>query len=87
MDLKTSGFYAKNASKLAAQYMTADYALEERILAAFARSQKILDVGCGAGRDLSILLSKDKDAFGVDPSREMLNAACETLHVQGYKIR
>jgi SAM-dependent methyltransferase/SOS-response transcriptional repressor LexA len=84
MDAKTSVFYSQNAGKLAGQYAPALHALEDLLATVFARSHKILDVGCGTGRDLSFLLSKGKDAYGVDPSREMLNAACETLHAHGF---
>lgn len=84
MDAQTSVFYSRNAGKLAGQYATSLPTLEDRLASVFARSHKILDVGCGSGRDLSFFLSHDKNAFGVDPSSEMLNAACETLQAQGF---
>ena len=48
---------------------------EDRLITAFAKAHKILDVGCGTGRDLAWLLSKGKDAYGIDPSKAMLTAA------------
>lgn len=84
MDRETSVFYSQNAGKLARQYTTALPTLEDRLASVFARSHKILDVGCGTGRDLSFFLSQGKDAFGMDPSSEMLKAACETLQAQGF---
>lgn len=83
MDAKTSIFYSKNAGKLAGQYATALPLLEDRLNTVFARCRKILDVGCGTGRDLSFFLGKGKDAFGVDSSEEMLDAAHKTLGAQG----
>jgi len=84
MDPETSAFYSQNAGKLAEQYASALHTLEDHLAAVFARSHKILDVGCGTGRDLSFLLGKGKDAYGVDPSREMLVAALRTLEELGF---
>lgn len=84
MDSETSAYYSQNASKLAEQYATAIYSLDECLNSAFAKAQKILDVGCGTGRDLAFLLGNGKDAYGVDPSREMLVAAHQALGVRGF---
>jgi ubiquinone/menaquinone biosynthesis C-methylase UbiE/SOS-response transcriptional repressor LexA len=84
MDPETSAFYSQNAGKLAGQYASALHTLEDRLATAFARSSKILDVGCGTGRDLSFLLSNGKDAYGVDPSREMLIAAHQAIEARGF---
>jgi len=56
---------------------------EERLITAFAKARKILDVGCGTGRDLAWLLRKGKDVYGADPSKEMLAAANSSLASQG----
>lgn len=84
MDSKTSAYYSQNAGKLAGQYASALLTLKSHLATVFARSHKILDVGCGTGRDLSVLLGNGKDAYGVDPSREMLIAAHQTLEAQGF---
>ena len=83
MDSETSVYYSQNASRLAEQYATVVHTLEDCLTSVFARSHKILDVGCGTGRDLSFLLGNGKDAYGVDPSREMLVAAHQTLGARG----
>jgi SAM-dependent methyltransferase len=70
MDSETSVYYSQNASRLAEQYATVVHTLEDCLTSVFARSHKILDVGCGTGRDLSFLLGNGKDAYGVDPSRK-----------------
>ena len=36
---------------------------------------KLLDVGCGSGRDASALAERGYDVVAVDPSKEMLKAA------------
>ena len=83
MDLETTVFYSRNAGILADQYASALHALKDQLTAAFARSHKVLDVGCGTGRDLSFLLGNGKDAYGLDPSREMLAAAHQALGARG----
>ena len=56
---------------------------EERLITVFGKAHKILDVGCGSGRDLAWLLRRGKDAYGVDPSKEMLASANSSLAQQG----
>jgi SAM-dependent methyltransferase len=84
MDSETSVYYSQNASKLAEQYATVVHTLEDCLTSVFARSHKVLDVGCGTGRDLSFLLGNGKDAYGVDPSREMLVVALQTIEARGF---
>ena len=86
MDVRTSAFYSKNAEVLASKYIAADFEYEERLLRAFSKTRKILDVGCGTGRDLSLLLRSGKDAYGVDSSKEMLAVANTTLLSQGLSV-
>jgi SAM-dependent methyltransferase/SOS-response transcriptional repressor LexA len=83
MDSLTSVYYSQNARELAEKYAAAVHVMEYRLISVFARSHKILDVGCGTGRDLSLLLGLGKDAYGVDPSNEMLVIAHETLEKRG----
>lgn len=83
MDSQTSAFYARNAEWLASEYSRISPEFENRLLRVFAKSRKILDVGCGIGRDLSFLLRKGKDAYGVDASKEILAAARSTLEADG----
>ncbi len=44
---------------------------------------RILDVGCGSGRDLCRLLALGHDAIGTDASRAMLDAAAESCRRKG----
>lgn len=87
MDPKTSAFYARNAARLASEYSRISPEFESRLLRAFAKSRKILDVGCGTGRDLSFLLRKGKDAIGVDASKEILAAARSSLEADGISAQ
>jgi SAM-dependent methyltransferase/SOS-response transcriptional repressor LexA len=87
MDSKTATFYAQNANQLALQYSAGSSEIENRLSTVCARSQKILDVGCGTGRDLAFFLSRGKDAVGLDPCEEMLAVARETLKANGFSAR
>jgi ubiquinone/menaquinone biosynthesis C-methylase UbiE/SOS-response transcriptional repressor LexA len=83
LDTKTSTYYSRNAEQLAGKYATVLRQYEEHLITAFAKAHKILDVGCGTGRDLAWLLRMGKDAYGVDPSKEMLGVARSCLAQQG----
>jgi len=70
MDEQTRGFYSKNSKRLGADY--ARSASTGEMLVFFGACRKILDVGCGNGRDLAALLRAGKDAYGVDAVPEMV---------------
>jgi SAM-dependent methyltransferase len=50
-------------------------ALSHRFNSVFAPGARILDVGCGMGRDLAVLLSMGFDAHGVEPNAAMRERA------------
>ena len=87
MDTLTSAFYAKHAARLAGCYSNVSPEFEARLSRAFERANKILDVGCGTGRDLCFLLKKGKDVYGVDASPEILETAHSTLLANGLSVR
>lgn len=82
-DANTASFYRDMAGGFASEYagVSSDYA--DRLERSFQGCRKILDVGCGTGRDLACLLRKGKDAYGMDSSIEMLGAANAALAVAG----
>lgn len=86
MDAQTSEYYSGNASRLASRYAGVAPEFEDRLLRTFEKCRRILDVGCGTGRDLGFLLRNGKDGFGVDASQEMLAAAQSALEVGGYSV-
>jgi SAM-dependent methyltransferase len=79
-DNETTRYYAKNAEQTSRKYESSGGALESLFDSYYPPGAKILDIGCGSGRDLAMLLSKGYDAFGVDPVPEMLDVAlrCHT---------
>ena len=52
-------------------------AMSRRFEAAFAPGSRVLDVGCGKGRDVVALLDMSFDAYGVEPNDAMRARAIE----------
>lgn len=86
MDALTSAFYANGAGRLASGYAAVSPEFEARLSLAFEKNRRILDVGCGTGRDLGFLLKNGKDALGVDASPEILAAAESALEAGGLSV-
>lgn len=86
MDALTSAFYAKRAGRLAADYIAVSPEFEARLSRVFEKDRRILDVGCGTGRDLGFLLKQGKDAIGVDASPAMLATARSALEANGLRL-
>lgn len=84
MDERTEAFYSRNAGRLALDYQQADSDYFATLDRAFEKAGKILDVGCGAGRDCACLLGKGKDVYGVDASPEMLAEAKALFKRKGH---
>jgi len=73
LDPQTQAFYSANASALAEQYRSATGGIETWFDVAFPKGSRVLDVGCAAGRDVSLLLEGGWDAFGVDPCAKLIH--------------
>lgn len=86
MDAQTSAYYSECARRLVAEYARVSPEFEGRLLRTFETCRRILDVGCGTGRDLGLLLKNGKDAFGVDGSQEILAAAQSALEAKGLSV-
>ena len=75
MDRQTIEFYNNNAPEAVARYVEGRSSVTELFPVAFARGSRVLDLGCGSGRDLNVLTKAGYNAFGVDASSEMLAEA------------
>ena len=72
MDERTIAFYDRQAAATASRHRSLDTGpWRARFLAAFARGSQVLDVGCGGGRDLALLLELGFEARGTEPSAAM----------------
>jgi SAM-dependent methyltransferase len=79
VDQSTIKYYAENAKAVAARYESVVSKLSESFGVAFRPNSKILDVGCGSGRDLVALSALGHDCYGIDGTAEFVQLAQE-LH-------
>jgi SAM-dependent methyltransferase/SOS-response transcriptional repressor LexA len=75
MDARTNQYYRDHAANVASAYVAAGSAAARLFPVAFPAGSRVLDIGCGSGRDLSALLEAGCDAMGVDASEAMLREA------------
>lgn len=77
MDAVTLDWYARQAPSLAGRYESAASPVAPLLADIFAAGSTLLDVGCGSGRDLALMLAAGYDAWGLEPSEAMRK---EALH-------
>lgn len=75
MDPKTLAFYANNAVEIAQRYESVSSPVERYYAAAFTPGARVLDIGCGSGRDAARLLAGGYDAYGIEPVAALRTAA------------
>ncbi|MCR5431877.1 MAG: class I SAM-dependent methyltransferase [Lachnospiraceae bacterium] len=75
---KTIDFYDNNAETFVAGTINADVTyIQDRFLRLLPEGARILDFGCGSGRDTKYFLEKGFRAEGVDGSKELCRIASE----------
>ncbi len=79
MDKPTLDYYALHASEVAQRYEVAPSPLAHRFAESFSAGGRILDIGCGSGRDLAQLHKQGFQPFGVDGTDEFVHLA-QMLH-------
>ena len=72
MDFETISYYSRNAHTVAERYESVVSSLSESFLEAFKPQSRLLDVGCGSGRDLALLTALGHKCFGVDATPEFV---------------
>lgn len=75
MDSQTAAFYQSQATAVAARYEAVASPVERYFATAFPAGCRVLDVGCGSGRDLACLLSQSYDGYGLEPSAALRECA------------
>ena len=86
MDIKTLQYYSKNSKTIAETYNSCEGGISLYFKEAFTTSMKILDIGCGSGRDLRILHEMGFQADGVDPCEEFINFVNSQITRYGSKV-
>ena len=79
MDKSTLDYYALHASEVAQRYEVAPSPLAHRFAESFSSEGRILDIGCGSGRDLAQLHKQGFQPYGVDGTEEFVQLA-QVLH-------
>jgi SAM-dependent methyltransferase len=79
MDEQTLSFYRKNAAELSQRYEEIASPICEILNGLFPEKARILDIGCGSGRDLAMLERWGHDVYGVDACPEFVTLA-QKLH-------
>ena len=77
MDQSTINFYRDNAQQVAQRYESVVSDLSKHFSEAFNTGLKVLDIGCGSGRDLAVLHKLGYDCYGVDPTPQFVELTQE----------
>ena len=75
MDQSTINFYRNNAKQVAKRYESVVSDLSKHFSEVFNTGLKVLDIGCGSGRDLAVLHKLGYDTYGVDPTPQFVELA------------
>ena len=79
MDQQTLDYYSSNAHDLVQRYEAAPSSLAPHFPSAFTPGGRVLDIGCGSGRDLAELHKLGFQPFGLDGTLELVDLA-QKLH-------
>ncbi len=79
MDEPTVNYYSNNAQTVAERYESVVSSLSKSFGEAFMPRSRLLDIGCGSGRDLALLAALGHEGFGVDATPEFV-ALSQSLH-------
>ena len=75
MDPPTRAYYEQFADEIAQRYDSVEPEMSARLRRVFAPGDRVLDVGAGSGRDVSLLLEMGCDAYGVEPTDALREVA------------
>ena len=74
----TLNFYETDSRNLSFRYENANIReVQQLLLQTFEPNSKLLEIGCGSGRDASFMIKKDFDVIGIDGSKNMIDEAKE----------
>jgi SAM-dependent methyltransferase len=79
MDTQTLNYYSANATDVAHRYEATSSPLAGRFASSFEAGGRVLDLGCGSGRDMAELRRQGFDPYGMDGTPAFVQIAQE-LH-------
>lgn len=74
MDEQTIDYYNREADRVVVRYDGVRGGLSSLFPFTFSKGERVVDIGCGSGRDLRELLRLGVDAYGVEPSEGLRSA-------------
>ena len=86
VDNKTLKVYTQKTADFVSQYDSVFGGISDYFSEAFTDSARVLDIGCGSGRDLRILHEMGYSADGIDPCQEFVEYACSQNSQYGSSI-
>ncbi len=75
IDDRTNSYYSSKSFDLAGKYSKADDLFSKLFIKYLSTTSKILDIGCGSGRDIANLIKSGFTVTGADSSGKMISAA------------
>lgn len=74
--MATLFYYEENANSLMSHYESADVSeVQHFLLQTFEKNSKLLEIGCGSGRDASFMTKNNFDVTAIDGSNNMIEEA------------
>lgn len=74
--ISTLNYYEKNANLLINRYESANVSeVQILLLQTFTNKSKLLEIGCGSGRDASFMIRNNYDVIAIDGSHNMIEEA------------
>ena len=72
----TLSYYEKNASTLSKRYESANVdSIHQTLLKTFSSNSKLLEIGCGSGRDATFMQEQGYNITAIDGSQKMIDEA------------
>lgn len=82
----TLNFYEIESENLFLRYENTDVSeIQELLFKIFEKNSKLLEIGCGSGRDASFLTEKGFDIIAIDGSKNMIDEAKKII--LSYQIK
>lgn len=76
MDKNTINYYEENAGILAERYESANVNnVQNLLLKTFDINSKLLEIGCGSGRDVLFMIKSNYNVIAIDGSKNMIEEA------------
>jgi len=89
MSNKTISYYNSNANELSIRYNSLDFIKIQKLISMYLiGANKVLEIGCGSGRDANYMVNNGFDVIALDGSEDMLkNAEANYPKLKGKLVK